>query len=185
MDDETAAIPGLCGVKRLRSVPPLGMHVWHSEMPRPRHNNIVAGLPPPLGFVVNNKPIYPSYRDDPMFGACLHFVGQESCFEHLDDLQLLERAMAALRKVDGYEMMTLDGVLDWRVVRNRAPHKRYWNAEPGSLALKPTPQTPIKGLYLAGDWVRSELDFPCMETAIRSGRQAADLVMRDLRRRAS
>ena len=36
-------------------------------------------------------------------------------------------------------------------------------------------------LWLAGDWVRSELDFPCMETAVRTGLAAADAVLKALK----
>lgn len=179
LDDELAATPGLSGVSRLTSIAPLGLHVWHRERVRaPRA--VVCGLPVPLGYVMDNKWTYPEYRDDPGLGAALHFVGQETCFEDVDDETLLHETLRGVRRVRGYEGMSDEGVLDWCVVRNRAPHKRYWNAEPGSWRFKPEPRTPVRGLYLAGDWVRSELDFPCMETAVRSGREAAGLVLDDL-----
>jgi phytoene dehydrogenase-like protein len=181
-DPELAALPGLSGVPRLTSVAPLGLHVWHRNRTTPRRHTVVCGLAPPLGFVVDNKRHYPLYRDDPDIGAALHFVGQETCFEEDDDQTLLERALASVRVVPGYERMDLEGVIASRVVRNRTSHRRYWNAEPGSLRHKPKPETPVRGLFLAGDWVRSELDFPCMETAVRSGREAAALALRFLRR---
>lgn len=182
-DATLLGLPGMGGIPKLTDVAPLGMHVWHKAAVARRRVTIVGGLPAPLGFVIDNKPIYPDYQQDSRFGACLHFVGQEAGFEDWEDEALLARSMAALRRVDGFEAMDLDGVIDFAVVRNRAPHKRYWNAEPGSLRHKPTPRTALSGLYLAGDWVRSELDFPCMENAIRSGREAAGLVLRDLRAR--
>lgn len=169
---------------RLTTVAPLGLHVWHEAPVRARHRTVAMGLPPPLGYVVDNKPLYPEYRDDTRFGSCLHFVGQETCFEDWGDEALLDRALAAARQLEGYEDLDRAGVIDFAVVRNRSPHKRYWNSEPGSLAFKPQPRTPVPGLYLAGDWVRSELDFPCMENAVRSGREAAELLLRDLRRSA-
>jgi uncharacterized protein with NAD-binding domain and iron-sulfur cluster len=46
---------------------------------------------------------------------------------------------------------------------------------------KPYTRTPIRGLYLAGDWIRSPLDFPCMENAVRTGRQAVAALHDDLR----
>jgi len=180
-DPALAELPGLSGVPRLTSIAPLGLHVWHKNPVTARRLTIVAGLAPPLGFVVDNKRVYPQYRDDAGLGAALHFVGQETCFEDDSDELLLDRALASVRAVPGYEGMDREGVLDWQVVRNRAPHKRYWNAEPGSLRHKPTSRTPVEGLYLAGDWVRTELDFPCMENAIRSGRGAAELVLDQLR----
>jgi hypothetical protein len=175
-------LPGLSGVQHITSVAPLGLHVWHKAAVTAKHRTVVAGLEPPLGFVLDNKPHYPEYRDDPAYGACLHFVGQETGYDDDDDETLLERALESVRKVPGYERMTREGVITFEVVRNRAPHKRYWNAEPGSLKHKPRPKTPIDGLFLAGDWVRSELDFPCMENAIRSGREAAGLTLQQLGR---
>ena len=85
--------------------------------------------------------------------------------------------MAALRRLEGYEAMTEEGVLAWEVVRNRAPHQRYWNAEPGSLRFKPGSVGPLERLFLAGDWIRNALDFPCMETAVHTGRSAAGRVL--------
>ncbi len=173
-------LPGLRGIPRLTTVAPLGLHVWHRNRSRGAPGVIVGGLAPPLPYVMDNANGYHALAHDPNAGAALHFVGQLACFEEYSDVELLDRALAAVRRVPGYEMMDREGVLDWTVLRHTAPHARYWNAEPGSVRHKPSPRTPIRGLYLAGDWVRSELDFPCMETAVRSGRQAAGLALDDL-----
>lgn len=188
MEPDLRRLPELRGVGRLKTAAPLGLHVWHRNAVTGGPRTVVCGLEPPLGYVVNNKWFYPRYQRDPSIGAALHFVGQETCFEEDDDETLLKRALRSVRRVPGFEGMDLDGVLDFKVVRNRAPHKRYWNAEPGSLRFKPWPKTPVSGLYLAGDWVRSDLDFPCMETAVRSGLEAAELLIHGLgsrKRRAS
>ncbi len=176
-------MPGLSGVQHITSVAPLGLHVWHRNANTAKYQTVVAGLAPPLGFVVDNKPIYTEFRDDDRYGACLHFVGQETCFEDDDDETLLQRCLDSIQKVDGFECMDRQGVLHFEVVRNRSPHKRYWNPEPGSHKNKPEPETPVQGLFLAGDWIRSKLDFPCMENAVRSGRQAARLAMKQIDKR--
>ncbi len=177
--------PFLQGARRLLPVAPLGLHVWHRELARPKHRTVVLGMAPPLEFCVDNKPIYPEYRDDPRFGACLHFVGQETGYEPLHGQPLLERAMACIQRIPGYEHLDMDGILAWREVRNHLPHQRYWNGEPGALKHKPTAHTPIDKLWLAGDWIRSELDFPCMESAVHSGSRTAELVLEELGRRRS
>jgi protoporphyrinogen oxidase len=177
-----AQVPALAGAGKLRPVVPLGLHVWHRAMAQPRHRTVVAGMAPPLEFVVDNKPFYEEYRDDTRFGACLHFVGQEGGYEHLDDEAVLVRAMTALRRIPGYEHLDDAGILSWQVVRNRLAHQRYWNGEPGSLRHKPWPKTPIERLWLAGDWIRNEFDFPCMEAAVHSGTQTAELVLESLDR---
>lgn len=177
---EIAALPGLSGVSRLTTVAPLAMQVWHRASVTEGPRTVVCGLPEPLGFVVDNKPNYPHLRDDASIGASLHFVGQEALFEDWDDEALLDRALEGVRRIPGWEGFDRAGVLDFHVVRSRGPHRRYWNAEPGSLAFKPHARTPVAGMVLAGDWIRTELDFPCMENAVRSGRQAAALVHSDL-----
>ena len=181
LDPELRALPGLSGIPRLKTVAPLAMQIWHRNRTHGRPGVIVAGLEPPLNFLMDNARNYPDYLEGrPGFGAALHFTGQLTGFERMDDEALLQRTLASVRKVEGYEGMDREGVLDFVVLRHDAPHKRYWNSEPGSVRFKPQPRTPLRGLYLAGDWVRSELDFPCMESAVRSGREAAALVLEDL-----
>ena len=180
LSPEALRLAGLSGIPKLTTVAPLGLHVWHRRRSRATPGVVVGGLAPPLPYVMDNANGYHELRDDPNVGAALHFVGQLALFEGHSDVELLDRALSSIRRVPGYEMMDREGVLDFRVLRHTAPHSRYWNAEPGSVRNKPRPRTPIRGLYLAGDWVRSEFDFPCMETAVRSGQEAADLVLDDL-----
>ena len=174
------ALPALSGVPKIEAAAPLCMQVWHRARPASKRGRIVAGLELPLGFAMDNKPNYDVYRDDDRYGAVLHFVGQMAGFEEMTDEELLDRGLRSLRRVEGYEAMDREGVIDFVVLRHSGPHAVYWNAVPGSLRHKPRPRTPVPGLWLAGDWIRSELAFPSMETAIRSGRHAARLVLEDL-----
>jgi hypothetical protein len=166
-------LPGFAAIARMGSVSPMGLHVWHREAVRSGPRTLITGLPCPLGTAMDVKPFHPSYRNDARFGAVLHFVGPETDSEDVPDERLLEEALAAIRRVDGYEGFTRGGVLDYALVRNHTPHRRYWNTEPGSLRFKPQPHEALENLWLAGDWVRGDCEFPCMETAIRSGRAAA------------
>ncbi len=178
---EALQVPGLSGIPRITTVAPLAMQVWHRASVTEGPRTVVCGLPEPLGFVVDNKPNYPHLRNDPSFGASLHFVGQEAGFEDMDDESLLQQSLAGVRRIPGWEGFDREGVIDFTVVRSRGPHRRYWNSEPGSLVFKPFTRTPVQGLYLAGDWIRSPLDFPCMENAVRTGRQAVAALHDDLR----
>ncbi len=173
MSPALLAIPELAGVPKLSTAAPLGLHAWHRASVTRGPRTVVAGLGNPLGFVVDNKAVYPEYRDDPSLGAALHFVGQETGFETDDDETLLERCLASVRRIPGWEGFDREGVLQFTVVRSRLSARRYWNAEPGSLRHKPTATTPVTGLFLGGDWIRTPLDFPCMENAVRGGRIAA------------
>lgn len=173
--------PELAGSGRLRPCAPLSLHVWHRAECHPPDRTVVFGMPPPLPFVVDNKPFYEEYRANSEIGAALHLVGQEAGYEGLDDEAVLERSLANVRRIPGFESMDREGVLAWRLIRNRAPHERYWNGEPGSLRFRPWPKTSVEGLFLAGDWVRNSVDFPSMEGAVRSGREAALALMSALR----
>jgi hypothetical protein len=180
-DPSLAALPGWAGIPRLTTVAPMGLHVWHRAPVTRGPRTLVAGLLPPMAIALDNKPFNPVYRDDPSYGSVLHFVGQETGFEGWSDEELLHRAIRGIQRVDGYENIDLEGVLAYRLVRDRVPHRRYWLSEPGSLRHKPQPVSPLQGLTLAGDWVRSKADFPCMETAVRSGRHAAGIVREALK----
>ena len=182
LPSDLARRPGFSGIPRLTTVAPLGLQIWHRRAARCPAGVVVGGLVPPLGFALDNKPGYAEYRDDPSVGSVLHFAGQLTGFEGDDDATIMRRSLASIRRLDGFEALDDEGVLHYRVLRHSGPHAHYWNAEPGSLRFKPRPRTPLQRLYLAGDWVRNELGFPCMESAVRSGREAAALVLRDLSR---
>lgn len=176
-DQEFWALPPFAKMRRLRSVPPLAMQIWHRAPTTRAYRSIIAGLPPPLTFVIDNKRVVREFRDDPRYGSVLYFVGQEAGFEHLDDDALLQRCLDSVKPLPGYEQIDRAGVLHFAVMRNRGPQGRYWYTEPGTLDLRPHTTTPIENLFLAGDWIRNELDFPCMEGAVRSGLAAADAAL--------
>ncbi|MCC6333775.1 MAG: FAD-dependent oxidoreductase [Myxococcales bacterium] len=176
-DSEFWSLPDFARMRKLRSVPPLGMQIWHRAPVTRRYASVIAGLPPPLSFVIDNKPVVREFRDDPRYGSVLYFVGQEIGYEHLDDEALLARCLEAVKPLPGYERIDRAGVEHYVVVRNRGPQGRYWYTEPGTLELRPRTVTPIANLFLAGDWIRNELDFPCMEAAIRSGLSAANAAL--------
>lgn len=182
LDPALAALPGFRGIPRLKTVAPMGIHVWHQAPVTAGPRTLICGLDMPSGVAIDNKPHHAAYRNDARFGSVIHFVGPETGFEDWRDEALVARALKSLRRVPGYEKLTMEGVLGWKVVRDRAPHRRYWLSEPGSLKHKPTPRTVFPELWFAGDWVRSDADFPCMETAIRSGRGTARMVLKHLRR---
>jgi uncharacterized protein with NAD-binding domain and iron-sulfur cluster len=57
-------------------------------------------------------------------------------------------------------------------------------AHPGVAGKRPGQRTPVRGLYLAGDW--TDTGWPgTMESAVRSGRLAASSLLRDLERDSS
>ncbi len=171
------ATPGFADIRRLRGVKPLGLQLWHRAALTRRYPGALGGLDGPLPYLVDNKHLMREYRYDPRYGAVLHFVGQETGYEDWSDEQHLATCLDNLRRVPGAEALDRDGVLHWQVVRHHSPDQLYFYTEPGIQRFRPHPRTAIPNLFLAGDWVRSELDFPCMETAVRTGQTAADKVL--------
>jgi len=173
-------IPEMAALQNLRGVAGLGLQIWHRERVTHRYHSVIAGLAGPLGYVLDAKHIVRDYREDPRYGAVLYFVGQETGHEHLTDEQHLSLCLKALTHLPGFEAIDRHGVLHYQVVRNRGAHKAYFYTEPGVQRFRPSMRTSLPNLWLAGDWVRSELDFPCMEAAVRTGRAAADAVIERL-----
>ena len=84
---------------------------------------------------------------------------------------------ASLSRTPGFEGVESSEVVHVSLRRNRGNHQRYLLTDPGTLKFRPTVKTPLQGLFLAGDWVRNEIDIPSMEGAIRCGKAAAHQVL--------
>ncbi len=141
---------------------------------------MVATLPLPLGYAIDYKPLVPEFLRDGRYGAALEWLGGEDGFEAMADDEIIRSALAGLARVPGFRQVESAGVVHLSLRRNRGNHQRYLLTDPGTLKFRPTVQTPLARLYLAGDWVRNEIDIPSMEGAIRCGKAAAHRVLADL-----
>jgi uncharacterized protein with NAD-binding domain and iron-sulfur cluster len=81
--------------------------------------------------------------------------------------ELVGAAEAALRRY--FPAMAGAAVTRSLVLREK---DATFAATPAAEALRPGPGTPVRGLYLAGDWTDTGLPAT-IEGAVRSGRQAA------------
>ena len=174
-------IPELRNIHELRGIAPLAMQIWHRDEVTRRYKSVVGGLDGPLPFVLDNKHIIRDYRDNPRYGSVLYFVGQETGCEDWTDERHLTQCFANLKMIPGFEHLTRSGMIHYRIMRHRSADKRYFLTEPGVQKFRPKTRTSIPNLWLAGDWVRTDIDFPCMESAVRSGLAAADAVVRSAR----
>ncbi len=176
-------VPELARARELRGIASLAMQIWHREPVTKRYPSVIGGLEGPLAFTLDAKQVMREHREDPTSGSVIYLVGQETGYERLSDEEHLALALRDLSRLPGYEKIDRRGVLHYQVIRNRAAHKLYFNAEPGVQKFRPPSRTSLENLWLAGDWVKNELDFPCMEAAVRSGQEAADGVLAALPRR--
>jgi len=71
--------------------------------------------------------------------------------------------------------------LAYRVIKER---RATFAATPASLAQRPSTRTHLKNLYLAGDWTDTGLPAT-LESAVKSGRLAAETVLSDFKNAAS
>ncbi|MHB8418197.1 MAG: FAD-dependent oxidoreductase [Myxococcales bacterium] len=178
--DELWRDPFFGNIRQLTSVSSLSLQLWTREAFPRGGEGMIATLPLPFGYAIDYKPMVPEFSSDPRYGAALEWVGAEDGYEQLSDEDLIRRARAGLSLARGFEGVAEATPVHTSLRRNRGNHQRYLLTDPGTLKFRPRVETPLRGLYLAGDWVRNEIDIPSMEGAIRSGKAAAKLVLERL-----
>ncbi len=95
----------------------------------------------------------------------------------LFDMPRVELAEAIWRDIAKVAGLPADNVPPWQIVRER---RATFAATPEQNALRPAAETPWDNLFLAGDWTATGLPAT-LESAVRSGHRAAELVSFRLR----
>jgi squalene-associated FAD-dependent desaturase len=165
--------PRLAHLEKIRVAPITGVHFWFDR--RVMAEPFVTLLETTTQWIFNKTDLYGSQNGS---GAG---KGQY--------LQLVISASYDLLQKPRQEIIDLC----LREVRQALPDARTANLvkatvikeaaatfspEPGVDKLRPTQHTPVKGLYLAGDW--TDTGWPAtMEGAVRSGYLAAEALLRD------
>jgi uncharacterized protein with NAD-binding domain and iron-sulfur cluster len=161
-------------MKNLRSAPTIAMRI-KTERAIPGVTGPVHGLRAPLGIVVDGTSYIHAMRGER--GSWLDLVGQESGFESWTDEQITAHALAEVRRLGPSWDLEAHGLRYVEMHRNRSAHERILLCEPGVNRFRPGVVTPFTNFFLAGDWVRNDVDLICMEGAIASGERAADAIV--------
>jgi uncharacterized protein with NAD-binding domain and iron-sulfur cluster len=171
---------GFAGVENLRSVATLSFQVWTERSVLPKLSACINGLDEPMPMVIDYKHLKSRYRNDDKFGSVLEWVGQETRFEQSSDEELKAKAYESFLRIRGAKAPREAGVVHESFNRNTSNHERYLLTDPGTLKFRPRSKTHFRNLFLAGDWIRNEVDVPTMEGAVCSGYTAVGELLKAL-----
>jgi len=82
-----------------------------------------------------------------------------------------------LEEISEYLPITRDDVEDW-VLNSNITVPLFINTI-GAWPNRPTPKSKIENLYVAGDFVKNEIDLACMEGAVSAALEAAGKILHD------
>ena len=171
---------GFPGIENLRSVATLSLQTWTKEPVFKSMPNCINLLDEPMPMVIDYKYVRDEYKHNKNFGSVLEWVGQENTFEEYTDEQLINRTYDALLKVPQAKDPRKAGIIHEHLSRNTSNHERYLLTEPGTVKFRPHSKTHFKNMFLAGDWIRNDIDVPTMEGAICSGFTAVEELLKVL-----
>lgn len=172
--EDTIFWSGFDKTKNLTTITTMSWQLWTSEPVMPPNCRHINGLDEPMGTVVDYKRIVDEYKYNSEIGSALEWVGQETGFEKFSEEELKGIIISSFLKIPGAKNPLEAGVIHDVFNRNSGNHDKYLLTDPGTLKFRPKTTTHFSNLFLAGDWIRNEVDVPCMEGAICSGYNAAN-----------
>ena len=170
---------GFPGIENLPSVATLSLQVWTEQAVLPNVPACINALDQPMPMVIDYKDLKSVYRNDDTIGSALEWVGQETGFERMSDEALKTIAYEGLARIPNAMNPRQAGILHESLNRNTSNHARYLLTDPGTLRFRPRSKTHFRNLFLAGDWIRNQVDVPTMEGAICSGYTAVDELLKE------
>lgn len=158
---------------QIETAPIVGVHIWYER--EILDDLFVTVLDSPLQWVFNVSKMHEREREDSEIGQ--HIAISLSGAWHWKDM-----SKAELREVFVTEMARVFPVAASSAVTRFITVKMLdatFRVVPGAEKNRLPQETPINGLFLAGDWTQT--GWPStMESAVRSGNLAADAVARNL-----
>jgi uncharacterized protein with NAD-binding domain and iron-sulfur cluster len=164
-------------VQKLQSVSSLSIQAWFKDDPVPLGiDSMVTGMPPPFGIVcpitrVRATPL-------PEHLTLRHEIiatGPERGYEEVPDDAVKELFVEGLREA-GFSIPDDRAHMHVALRRNGESSHRYLLTRPGELEWRPTHQSPLRNLCLAGAWVRNEFALPCVDAAAEGAIKVSTLI---------
>jgi uncharacterized protein with NAD-binding domain and iron-sulfur cluster len=172
--------PELAGMSKLRDVVTLTAQAFYDKSLSNKRYGAINGLGAPLPLAVDYQQLGGKWATNPEIRSTMSWVGQLDGFEDRTDETLFNMAIEAAER-GGFSGIG-DAVPDrWTIERNANSFERFTLSEPGAMRFRPQVDVGVRGLRLAGDWVRNRIDVPCMEGAAVCGFAAADDLLKELR----
>ena len=173
LPDQLASDPFFRGTKELSTSPIVNIHVWYDRpVMEPSSTPFVAFLDSPLQWVFDKSTILGSNNN-----ALDVFEGQYICISVSGAWDYVNVPKGDLKEIfltamaEAFPKAAEAQVKQFLVVKSAATFR----CGPGSAQLRPGPTTPVKNLFLAGDW--TDTGWPStMEGAVRSGFNAVQAI---------
>lgn len=162
------------GWRDLKPVTAACLDIALSKLPEPK-NTLAIGIDRPVYFGVHSR--YAQLT--PRGGAMVHLAKYQSepttMGDDDEDMRLNEAARADEHELESFLDEIQPGWRDFVVHKRFLPSARVSNALVTPSAARQSPTTPVRGLYLAGDWIAAE--GALADAALSSARAAAKTIL--------
>lgn len=176
-DESAARLDYFRNVHKLQTVSSFSIQAWFKEDPVPAGiDSMITGMPPPFGIVCPMTRVRAT--QPPKELSLRHEViatGPECGYEDVPDEVVKSDFLTGLRGA-GFKIPDDPAQMHVVLRRNREPFHRYLLTRPGELRLRPSHQSPLANLCLAGAWVRNEFALPCVDAAAQGAIKVAGLI---------
>lgn len=172
-------------IHRLTTVSSVSLQAWFREDVVPKGiDSLICGLPEPFSIVcpISRVRSVPPARALPLPHEIIA-TGPEAGFEDVSDEKLIGDFLARLSRL-GFRIPENRADFHVTMRRNREPAHRYLLTRPGELALRPTHESPLENLCLAGAWVRNDFALPCVDAAAQGANAVAEIIAKRSRKTA-
>ena len=164
-------------VHKLQTVSSFSIQAWFKEDPVPEGiDSMVTGMPEPFGILCPITRVRATRPPEEL--PLRHEIiatGPERGYEDIPDLTIKAGFIKGLREA-GFRIPDDPAHMHVVLRRNRESFHRYLLTRPGQLLWRPTHQSPLENLCLAGAWVRNEFALPCVDAAAEGAIKVAGLI---------